>query len=127
MSAMRKILAATLFSLLVFSGSSLQAASKQHKKPAQTTPSAIQKDVNFAELDKQLAQWKPVQMPFDATGLTERERKMVAKLVEASHYLEDIFLRQSDPEVVNLMQSLAGSTDAKDKKILRMLRIMGSR
>lgn len=87
----------------------------------------MDKDVNFPELEKQLAQWKRVEMPYDATGLTARQQQMVKRLVDASHYIEDIFLRQSDPEAVGLMQSLAGSKNAKDQEVLRMLRIMGSR
>src|ERR1051326_2313369 len=58
----------------------------------------IDKEVNFPELEKELAQWKRVQMPFDSSGLTTRQRQRAAKLAAAPHYIEDIFLRQSDPE-----------------------------
>ena len=99
----------------------------RHVKAQNNAANPIDKEVNFPELEKELAQWKRVQMPFDKSGLTTRQQQMVAKLVEASHYIEDIFLRQSDPEAVGLMQSLAGSKNNQDQEVLRMLRIMGSR
>src|SRR5919109_1112198 len=87
----------------------------------------IDKQVDFAALEKKLAQWKRVQMPFDTTGLNARQVKLLNKLVDAAHYVEDIFLRQSDPEVLGLMESLKASSNPKDRELLRMLRIQGSR
>ena len=52
---------------------------------------------------------------------------MVAKLVEACQSLERIYWRQSDPEGLALYQSLVSSSHASDKKLLRFLRINGSR
>ena len=43
-----------------------------------------------ATLDERLAQWKPVEMPFNPAGLSARDRQMVDKLVEASQYLDDV-------------------------------------
>ena len=83
--------------------------------------------VNWAELDKKLAQWKPVKVPFDSEKLSSREVKLVNHLVNACHYMEDIFWRQSDPEGLTLYQSLLGSSNPKDQKLVRMLRIQGSR
>jgi hypothetical protein len=74
-----------------------------------------------ATLDDRLAKWKPVDMPFTATGLSARERQMVEKLVEASQYLDDIYWRQSDPEGLALYKS------TKDAKVKRLLMINGSR
>src|ERR1700681_425713 len=50
------------------------------------------------DLAARLAKFRRVEMPFHSVGLTSREQQMVAKLVEASGYLEDIYWRQSDPE-----------------------------
>src|SRR5947209_2334209 len=50
-----------------------------------------------ADLPQRLARWKPVDMPFKGEGLTDRERRHVDKLVEASRQIEQIFWRQSDP------------------------------
>jgi hypothetical protein len=113
----------------LFIAGSLSAQSTPHKpaKAASNTSSAIAGKVDFPELEKHLAQWKRVQMPFNPAGLSPNQVKMVYKLVDASHYVEDIFLRQSDTEVVPLIKSLEHSTNPKDKEILRMLRIQGSR
>ena len=80
-----------------------------------------------ADLPQRLARWRPVRMPINATGLSEREVKMVEKLVDASRYLEDIFWRQSDPEGITLYQSLDGSANPKDRMLRRFLWINGSR
>src|SRR5580765_3029186 len=74
-----------------------------------------------SDLDQRLAKWQPVKMPFNASGLSARERQMVQKLVEASHYLDSIYWRQSDPEGLALYKS------ARDAKLKRLLLIHGSR
>ncbi|HEV2699459.1 MAG TPA: Zn-dependent hydrolase, partial [Terriglobales bacterium] len=66
-------------------------------------------------------------MPFHSAGLSTRERQMVLKLVDASRYLDDIFWRQTDPEALQLYQSLEGSTDPQDIELRRYLWINGSR
>ena len=80
-----------------------------------------------SDLDQRLAKFRVVQMPYRSAGLTTRERQMVAKLVEACQSLERIYWRQSDPEGLALYQSLVSSSHASDKKLLRFLRINGSR
>ena len=56
-------------------------------------------------------------MPFDAAGLTPRQRQTVEKLVEASRLLDDIFWRQSDPEALELYKT------TRDPKLRRLLMI----
>ncbi len=80
-----------------------------------------------ADLDQRLAKFRRVRMPFRSAGLSARERQLVTKLVEASHYLEDIYWRQSDPAGLALYSSLAGSKNAEDAKLRRFLFINGSR
>ena len=72
-------------------------------------------------LDERLARWKPVDMPFHAAGLSDRERQLVDKLVEASRDLDAIYWRQSDPEALALYKS------SNDAKLTRLLMINGSR
>jgi hypothetical protein len=79
------------------------------------------------DLTRRLAKWREVHMPFNSTGLSAREVKLVNKLVDASRYLEEIFWRQNDPESLTLYQSLAGSQEAKDQKLRRYLWINASR
>jgi hypothetical protein len=80
-----------------------------------------------ADLDQRLAKFHVVHMPFRSAGLNLRERKLVAKLVEACQSLEQIYWRQSDPEALALYQSLGASQHTQDLKLRRYLRINGSR
>lgn len=80
-----------------------------------------------ADIDQELAKWQVQRMPFSGAGLTARERQLVAKLVEAQHYIEDMFWRQSDPEGLELYKRLAKSQNPTDRKVVRMLKINGSR
>src|SRR5579863_3410145 len=68
-----------------------------------------------------LAKWKNVDMPFHTTGLTDGERKMVDKLVEACRLLDDVYWRQSDLDGLKLYKT---STDPALKTLLT---IMGGR
>jgi hypothetical protein len=78
-------------------------------------------------LQKEVAKFKAVEMPFDSARLTSRERQMMEKLVEACQDLESIYWRQSDPDGLKLYHSLAGSTTPGDVALRRFLRINGSR
>jgi len=68
-----------------------------------------------------LAKWKNVDMPFHSAGLSDRERQMVDKLVEACRLLDDVYWRQSDLAGLALYKS----TQNPDLKTL--LTIMGGR
>jgi hypothetical protein len=98
-------------------------------KPAQPPASrdAKEKLVVVPDLAERVAKFERVAMPFNSQGLTDREKKLVAKLVDASGLLECIFRRQSDPEGLKLYLSLAGSNDPQDKLLRTYLRINGSR
>ena len=74
-----------------------------------------------ADFDAILAKWKPVQMPFDPSGLTAKQRQVVQKLVDASRFMEEIYWRQSDPEGLKLYNS------TYNPKLKRLLMINGSR
>jgi hypothetical protein len=79
------------------------------------------------DLNDRLAKFRRVSMPFHSQGLTPREQSLVKKLVEASQYLEQIYWRQSDPEGLALLRSLAGSKLPEDVALRRFLTINGSR
>ncbi len=63
-------------------------------------------------LAQQVAKFRPIHISFDSSGLTDREKKMVDKLVDAAGLLDCIYWRQSDPEGLKLYLSLANSTDS---------------
>jgi len=79
------------------------------------------------DLEQRLARFRRVQMPFRPAGLSPREQQLVRKLVEACGYLESIYWRQSDPEGLTLYQSLASSTNPRDRKLRAYLKINASR
>ncbi|MGO9590705.1 MAG: Zn-dependent hydrolase [Candidatus Acidiferrales bacterium] len=93
-----------------------------------TASSESTKLVIAPDLAQRLAKFKKVHMPFDSSGLTDREKQMVAKLVDASGLLDCIYWRQSDPEGLKLYLSLAhsgGST--RDHMVAEYLKINGGR
>lgn len=66
-------------------------------------------------------------MPLNRSTLSARELQLVQKLVDASNAIEQIYLRQSDPEGLALYAKLEKSPDPLDQKVLRFLKINGSR
>jgi hypothetical protein len=93
----------------------------------ENAPPAKGRAVIAPNLIEELAKFKPVQMPFNASQLSAREQQLVAKLVKACQELESIYWRQSDPEGLALYQSLAESHSPADAELRRFLRINGSR
>jgi hypothetical protein len=89
-----------------------------------TDPAAVKV---VPDLARRVAKFRSVQMPFADKTLTLRERKMVGKLVQACQSLESIYWRQSDPEALQLYQSLQGSKNSRDILLRRYLWINASR
>ena len=81
------------------------------------------------DLDRRLAQFTKVRMPYDASALTPRERRMVGALVVALRELERIYWRQSDPDALALHAALARRPrgDTLAANLRRYLVINGSR
>jgi Peptidase family M49 len=121
--------------LLIFSLMTVSASSQKTFKPqsprlmtGSAAKGATSAGMQVApDLEQRLARFRRVRMPFQAAGLSARERKLVEKLVDASRYLEEIFWRQIDPEALTVYQSLAGSKNPKDQKLRRYLWINASR
>jgi hypothetical protein len=79
------------------------------------------------DLAQRLAKFKPIHIAFDSSGLTDREKQMVDKLVDAAGLLDCIYWRQSDPEGLKLYLSLANSKDPRDQMLREYLKINGGR
>jgi hypothetical protein len=73
------------------------------------------------DIEARLAKWKNVDMPFRSDGLTERERRMVDKLVEACRLLDDVYWRQSDLAGLTLYKTTTNTS------LKTLLTIMGGR
>jgi hypothetical protein len=79
------------------------------------------------DLSQRIAQFKRVDMPFNASTLTANERKMIDELVAASRALESMYWRQSDPVGLALYQSLADDSSPLAHDVRHYLFINGSR
>src|SRR5581483_8947851 len=79
------------------------------------------------DLDRRLAQFKQVQMPFTGAGLSARDRQVVTELVTASQWLERAYWRQSDPQGLALYTALEHDMSPLAAKVRRYLIINGSR
>lgn len=75
----------------------------------------------------QLARFREVPMHFDQSGLSERERALLAKLADATRLLDELFWEQTDPEGLALYRKLESSPDARDQQLRRLLRYNGGR
>jgi hypothetical protein len=89
--------------------------------------SATQLSITPQELAADLAKFKPVKIHFDPSHLTDREKQMIAKLVDAAGLLDCIYWRQSDPEGLKLYVALEGSTNPQNQMIRELLKINGGR
>jgi hypothetical protein len=97
------------------------------RAPEQATQTGAAPARIASDLDARLARWKSVPMPFSMERLTERERRLVEKLIEACRQIENIFWRQSDPEGAALYNALASSASPRDRALRRLLWIHGAR
>jgi hypothetical protein len=79
------------------------------------------------DLNQRLARFKPVKMPYDPAGLSQRERDMIDQLVIACRELESMYWRQSDPEALALYNALATDKTPLAQSLRRYLFINGSR
>ena len=117
--------------LLIFAisltGSVFAQAGRRAAPPPKTADKCLLKENINADISGQVAKFKLVSMPFSVNGLSEEERKMVYKLVEASQFLESIYWRQSDPKGLELYKRLLGCNQVMNQKIRRFLMINGSR
>ena len=95
---------------MVLPGTLLAQAGRRAAPPPKTADKCLLKENINEDIAAQVNKFKLVSMPFSVSGLTENERKMVYKLVEASQFLESIYWRQSDPKSLELYKRLLGAT-----------------
>jgi hypothetical protein len=114
-----------VLALLVASSLLGATAAAQMALPAVDPAAALKAAV--PDLDKRLARFKPVRMPFNAEGLSAPEREMVDQLVIALRHLENIYWRQSDPEGLALYNALQKMDTPQAKNLAHYIFINGSR
>jgi hypothetical protein len=109
------------------SGIALAQAGRRAAPPPKTADKCLLKENINEDIAAQVAKFKLVSMPFSVNGLSDQERKMVYKLVEAAQFLESAYWRQSDPRGLELYKRLLGCNQVMNQKIRRFLMINGSR
>ncbi len=75
-------------------------------------------------LQQRIAQFVPAQLSSDLGLLSESERRVLQKLVEASRYMDSIFLRQVSARNPEWLAQLERSPLAGDRDVLHYFRIM---
>ena len=79
---------------------------------------------DVTHIANQMKKLAPVNISYDESILSPEENRVIAKLVEASHYMDEIFLRQVYSQNAEIRDKLSTSTDPEDKKILEYFTIM---
>jgi hypothetical protein len=75
-------------------------------------------------LQQRIAQFVPVELSFDPSLLGESEKRVLQLLVEASRYMDAIFLRQVSAGNPEWLAQLERSPLAEDRDVLHYFRIM---
>jgi Peptidase family M49 len=105
---------------------SAQAGRKAAAAPKKADQCELHEPIH-EDLAAQVAKFKLVSMPFSVVGLSDQERQMVYKLVDASRQLELIYWHQSDPKGLELLKKMSGCNQVQNQKLRRFLTINGSR
>jgi hypothetical protein len=121
-----RLFLAVLAAVFLYSGAFSQVG-RRAAPPPKTAQQCGIRDVIHEDIPAQVAKFKLVPMPFSVTGLSEQERSMVYKLLEALRYLDSIYWRQSDPQALTLYKRLTGCNTVMAQKLRRYLMINGSR
>ena len=85
---------------------------------------AIQTKADAASVAEQVAKFEPVTIKYDKGLLDENETKALKKIVEASEYMDEIFLHQVYNLNETLRTELMSSTDSRDKPYQQLFNIM---
>ena len=85
--------------------------------PAELEAETVEVEAPFYDVEGQYAKFAEVRMDPDTSFLSESERAVVNKLMEASRLLDDIYLRQRNADNPTLRQRIA---DMNDPAALRM-------
>jgi len=121
-------LACTILIAAAFGATAQTSAPPAKSKPMPTHPARAAKSLVVApDLAERLAKFVPIHIAFDSSALSDKEKKMVDKLVDAAGLLDCIYWRQSDPDGLKLYLSLAASQDPKDRTLREYLKINGGR
>lgn len=72
---------------------------------------------------KKMARYSPTTIDFDESILSDQEKKLLKKLVEASFVMDELFLRQCYSKNEKIREKLQASSDPKDAELLHYFTI----
>ncbi len=75
-------------------------------------------------IEQRIRQFPAIQLSFDEALLGARDKRVLKKLIEASQYMDEIFLRQVSPHNPKWLSALETSRRADDQVLLHYFRIM---
>jgi hypothetical protein len=75
-------------------------------------------------MKERVAQFAPTELTFDPNLLSKSDRRVLRKIVEASRFIDQIFLRQVSPRNPEWLAALESSETAEDRELLRYYDIM---
>jgi hypothetical protein len=81
-------------------------------------------DTMSKTIEERIAQFVPTHLTFDQRVLGEGDRRVLRKLIEASRFMDDIFLRQVSPRNPQWLAQLESSDRVEDRDLLHYFRIM---
>lgn len=76
-----------------------------------------------SEIAMKMERYSPTKIDFDESILSEKDRMLVRKLVEASKIMDEIFLRQCYSRNLEIRKKLQNSTDPKGQELLHYFTI----
>ncbi|MBE0644267.1 MAG: peptidase [Bacteroidetes bacterium] len=91
---------------------------QQQKKEAEVIKTGDHKVVS-----ERLAMYADVDIDVDMSMLTDRQRQLVAKLIEAGRLVDEIFWMQSSHDAIAVRDSLASLQDPAEKDFYKYVRI----
>ncbi len=75
------------------------------------------------DIRSKLRQFERAEMWFDSSVLSDKERKVLEKMIEAARLMDEIFWRQSSHDALAIRRRLEVSHSPSDRDLLRYLRI----
>lgn len=100
----------------VLAGAGCKPARKQESSESSSL-------VKVPDIQARLARYAPTELSFDAARLSDGDRRVLRKFVEASRFIDDIFWRQYYPQGLKLRALLERSAAPEDKDYLKFLLI----
>ncbi len=122
---MKKYLIGTAVLALLVGCNSDQSSGVVKLEPITATSETKEKPIanGSYDLKAQFNKFAPVKMNTDTSFLSDNEKAVVNKLIEASRFMNDIYMRQLNPDNPKIRRKIAGSDLENKSDILRLFNL----